>query len=36
VTTTHSRKLFVNLPVRDLSRSMEFFSMQFTNHETAS
>ena len=35
MTTIHSRKLFVDLPVRDLSRSMEFFSMQFTNHEAA-
>ena len=26
VTTTRSRKLFVNLPVRDLKRSIEFFT----------
>jgi predicted lactoylglutathione lyase len=40
--TTQNRKLFVNLPVRDLARSMEFFSKlgfefnkQFTDDKAA-
>lgn len=42
MTATRSRKLFVNLAVRDLDRSMAFFrtlgfafNPQFTNHEGA-
>jgi len=40
--TSHSRKIFVNLPVRDLKRSMDFFSSlgfefnrQFTDEKAA-
>jgi len=43
MTTTRSRKLFVNLPVKDLKKSMEFFTKlgftfnpQFTDHTAAS
>jgi uncharacterized protein len=42
MTENHSRKMFVNLPVRDLSKSMEFFrklgfdfNQQFTDDKAA-